>query len=601
MQDYLLFFVILYGISWYHELGVTALPGQGCDSFFCPDLDELWRFPGVLIDQFKGPPPAPPTTDDRTIYPQAPPPATKPDFELNILAPKPGPEECKAFANNADDSHNQASSWDDSLPGDSQSTNLRPCAEAVGQIIWPRGCGNTEQNERTAAILSGMDGRYESSTDPLCNVRGGVAFWFARLTPDQIKALQADTLGVKAVMANPPYDFGKVNIKLSTTGGDGVPASHKKKRGGLRRKRNLDPMRVVEQYTKDESLRFLSTAPGQPFSTRYSYFSEAGAGVNVYMIETGLNVELSEFDDSNVEYLYALDARRTKDDDPLSATTGWEDTVALYQDGTCVGSKILGASYGVAKRVNLFVVKTKPHLASFINAITLIINHIRATSSSYGATRRVVVNIRGGYQPSHSMDEKDLLVLAEMRKLFEELVVRFQVIVVVAAGEKVEGSSSINSYPALFALDFDILTVGAVIASASSSASSGQGKKNGQVWPWSRGWGGAADNSLDAATMFAPGDGWCVNHDGLHEWTAGQGISTAIVSALAAYFLSLPRLRSSIDPRGENLPRAMKRFFQRIGYARYDQGPISVWNGIDSEDGQLEFDIWIQPKGGFPN
>lgn len=92
--------------------------------------------------------------------------------------------------------------------GDSQSTNLPPCAEAIGQIIWPRGCGNTEQNERTAAILSGMDGQHKTSTDPLCNVKDGVLFWFARLTRDQIKALQADTLGVKAVIANPSYDFG---------------------------------------------------------------------------------------------------------------------------------------------------------------------------------------------------------------------------------------------------------------------------------------------------------------------------------------------------------------------------------------------------------
>lgn len=38
--------------------------------------------------------------------------------------------------------------------------------------------------------------------------------------------------------------------------------------------------------------------------------------------------------------------------EPLSAT---EDTVALYQHGTCLGSKIFGASY-VAKSVKLFVV-----------------------------------------------------------------------------------------------------------------------------------------------------------------------------------------------------------------------------------------------------
>lgn len=78
------------------------------------------------------------------------------------------------------------------------------------------------------------------------------------------------------------------------------------------------------------------------------------------MIETGLN-RVSEFYESQIEYLYALDATQSEIDEPLPATG---DTVALYQDGTCVGSKILGVSYGVAKRVKLFVVKTKPHMAS---------------------------------------------------------------------------------------------------------------------------------------------------------------------------------------------------------------------------------------------
>lgn len=570
MQGHLILAAVVYGIC-YKPVVVSALPGQGCDTLFCPDLDDLWRLPGVLIDQFKGSPSPP---DDGTFYPQDPP-ATAPDFELDIVAPKPGQDECKAFASDSQ-SQSQAS-WDSQ--GGSESTNPRPCDAAVGQLIWPRGCGNTEQNERTTAILSGMDGRYETSIDPLCEVKGGVSYWFARLTQDQIKALEADTTAIKAVMPNPPYDFGKVNMKLSPAG---APASNKK-RSHLKKRL---PVEVVEQYTKDESLRFLSTAPGQPYSTRYNYFSEAGAGVNVYMVDTGLNY-ISEFGGCRIEWLYALDSSRSETDEPLSATG---DTAALYQDGTCVGSKILGVSYGVAKRVNLFVVKTKPHLASFVNAITLIINHIRTTWPTQVPRGRVVVNIRGGYQP-RTVEEKQILV-AEMEKYFRELVVGIQVIVVVAAGENIEGSSpiasSIDTYPALFAENLYILSVGAVMASASSP-------QNGQLWPWSKG----SDMSALAARVYAPGDGWCVNHNGLEEWTAGQGISTAIVSGLVAYFLSLPDLLASLRPY-ENLPKAIVTFFQKIGYVRSKGGPVSVWNGIDSEDSELKFDNWVQPSGGFP-
>lgn len=182
------------------------------------------------------------------------------------------------------------------------------------------------------------------------------------------------------------------------------------------------------------------------------------------MVDTGLN-HLSEFDGCQIEWLYALDATRSETDEPISATG---DTVALYQDGTCVGYKILGALYGVAKRVKLFVVKTKPRLASFVNAITLIINHLRATWPTRIPRGQVMVNIRGGYQP-RTKEEKQILV-AEMEKYFRELVVRIQVIIVVAAGENAEGDnpieSNIDTYPAFFANNFYMLTVGAVMASA---------------------------------------------------------------------------------------------------------------------------------------
>ena len=70
---------------------ISALPGQGYNTLFCPDLDELLHLPGVLIDEFRG---SSTPTKNRTLYPQALP-ATEPDFELNIVAPRPGHNKCK--------------------------------------------------------------------------------------------------------------------------------------------------------------------------------------------------------------------------------------------------------------------------------------------------------------------------------------------------------------------------------------------------------------------------------------------------------------------------------------------------------------------------
>lgn len=70
--------------------------------------------------------------------------------------------------------------------------------------------------------------------------------------------------------------------------------------------------------------------------------------------------------------------------------------------------------------------------------------------------------------------KKKFFLVAEIEKFFHELDGPIQAVVVVAAAENVEGSSgpietSINSYPALLSRDFYILTVGAVMASASGS------------------------------------------------------------------------------------------------------------------------------------
>ena len=102
-----------------------------------------------------------------------------------------------------------------------------------------------------------------------------------------------------------------------------------------------------------------------------------------------------------------------------------------------------------------------------------------------------------------------------------------------------------------------------------------------------------------SARLFAPGYGWCVNHAGVDEWTAGQGISTAIISGLAAYFLSLPDLNREFK-KNPNLPAAVLGFMLRIGYERAVEGPSSVWNGIDSTDSQQFYSDWLGPKGGFP-
>ena len=71
-------------------------------------------------------------------------------------------------------------------------------------MIWLTDCGNTAQNDKMAAILSGMDSQFGAVVDPLCEVQGGVMYWFAKLVTDQVTTIKAQTDAIKAVFANPP-------------------------------------------------------------------------------------------------------------------------------------------------------------------------------------------------------------------------------------------------------------------------------------------------------------------------------------------------------------------------------------------------------------
>lgn len=571
-NSHLILAILLYTI--YQE--VSTLPDNSCESESCWNLDPLW---GALIQQFKSFP-----GDDRKLdLPQAPPeapPVWDPDIELQVVAPSLQPDECKVY--NAADSLSSSSSEEDNSGG---GTNIRQCEQAVAQMIWPTDCRNTEQNDKMAAILSGMDGQFGAVVDPLCEVKDGVMFWFAKLVTDQIATIKAQTDAIKAVFANPPYNFGKINLKLGEAEAGAFPAFQRKRSAAVLKKRTQ--AKVVEQRTNDDSLRFLSTAPGKPYSKKYSYFSGSGEGVVIYMIDTGLS-RSREFQGSSIRWLYAVGSLRSENDQPPPISSR-EPSTALYQDGTCVGSKILGRSKGVAKNAQLVVVKTRPNLVSFASAVALIIEDIRVTMGPGSTARgRVVVNIRGGYI-ARTIEERITLVEG-MKQMFDELVVSIQAIVVVSAGENLPDSPSgvIDSYPALYSMDFCVFTVGAVIASAAN-------QQIGQYWPWTK---GLKSDSVPAQ-LFAPGDGWCVNRAGTEEWTAGQGISTAIISGLAAYFLSLPDLSQKFLRSGD-LPSAVLQFMQTIAYKRAVEGPPSVWNGIDSTDSQRFFNGWLRPKGGFP-
>lgn len=546
---------------------VSALPDQSCETFFCgSDLGGTLAGWLEWMTDFS-------TWDDRpnsktpTIpqFPKTPNdgganipgldnvPSTQADpIELFVTA-----DDCKADPNSP------------SSESEAASQNLGNCDVTTARLIWPARCDDTEQNTKTASTLAGMDNNFKTSKDPLCPLQGGVAFWLANITPPQSKALMQDAAAVRAVTANRPYkydDLSKVNSRVNKRQ---VPAadrqqSHLKKR---------DTLTVLKQSPADPSLAFLSTTQ-RPQGTlkspsTYSSFSNAGKGVRVYLIDSGLDYLNSEFDH--------LDYVDVDIDDPRLEWIYAEDVPAQKADmdhdghGTCLSSKIAGKSFGVAKEASLIIAKTNLSLGSFLDVLGKVVQHMKTRTDIWGWT---VVSIAAGWT---FVDPSNDLSVIKMKDYIATLANVYQAVVVVSAGPDYQNKfGNVNTYPALFSLDHDIITVGAV----RSTYLNDQGASYGQRYPWSRGG--------DALIVSAPGFGACstTNDVTINDWE-GASFAGAVVSGLVASFLSIPVLHNYFAAQA-SIPAAVRDYVEKMQRRRF-QAQLAVWNGLESDDINPEF------------
>ena len=542
---------------------VSALPKwlvgrQFCDTIACLP-DDWWVGPAGLAEGihewFDGfnPNPLQETSpnipkDGSQIVPA--PPIPEPDIDLEVIAPNQGPEEC-------------APSSPPDSQGSSDSTNQRPCVKATEQLIWPVSCEDTAQNSKTQQMLSVMDVGYRAIVDHMCPVNYGVFFWLAELTPEKIDLLKNGG-GVGSIVPNAPF-----RSEVISTGPAGGKAPASRKRSAMEKRATMN---VVKQETDDPSLAFLSSPPWKINSNAYAYFSQAGEGVRVYDIDTGFNAFEGEFGGLEVSWIHSPGSPGEENDD--SQVDGG------YLPGTCLISKIAGWQFGVAKRPKLTIVKVKPTIASFMEALMLIWVNLQSLSVTKGWT---VVNIAGGFKPSDEPSVEWEQTLERMRILLVNGIVEMHgTVVVCSSGADLENPySDMVHYPARIP---GIITVGSVLASNQAQPSGGavDTLRNGQQFPWSRG--------RNSVTLNAPGNGYCLYPDYQARLVQAPSLSSAIVSGLVAYFLSLPDLGPYFRQQSDT-PAVVATYLQRFSYKRF-QLQESVWNGLDSEQTRLEYARW---------
>lgn len=582
-------------VFYFRSESVSALPDQSCESFICgPDIEGTlggwleWMTNGWPGDD--KPNQNTPTTTPQQL-PQSPKddgankpylddvPSTQEDaIEIFVTAE----EDCKANSNSPN------------FQSDAASQNLQYCSVATARLIWPARCDDATQNIKTASIIGGMDNNFKTSKDPLCPLPGGVAFWLANITPSQSKALMQDAAAVRAVTANRPYkndDLRKVSSSRANEG-QVLPGADYPKKSRLRKR---DRLTVVKQSPADPSLAFLSTTRRLPQGGgtskpryTYSFFSYAGKGVRIYLIDSGLdylNFEFDHLEDLNAELYPRLEWIFAED---VPAQKGDMDRDS---HGTCLSSKIAGKYCGVAKEASLVMAKTSLSLGSFLDALGKIIQHIQTRMDTWGWT---VVNISAGWTFS---DPSSDLNAIKMRDYIVALTTLYQVVIVVSAGPDHQNNyGNINTYPALLSLEHNIITVGAV----RSTHINDQGASYGQRYPWSRGG--------NALTVSAPGFGTCstTNDVTLNDWE-GASFAGAVVSGLVATFLSIPILHNYFATQ-PSIPAAVRDYVEKMQRRRF-QAQLAVWNGLedddvrnnpefgtgDPEDGSIPLWQWIPP------
>lgn len=463
-----------------------------------------------------------------------------------------------------------------------------------------------------------MNPKLLTQRHPRCGKKNeGVFFWLAWLTPGQVETLRTDRLGVESIVANieaeGPYtvldpraqsndpDFTKALL---------VPKTRKRSSRGVEKRSKVN---VVEQPGADLSLNFLSTAPGKQMHSTYKYFAQAGAGVTVLVIDTGLGRTSSDIGRARIiDRIYAVDI----------SVDSRESDLSTERVGTCVAQKIGGVTFGVAKKAKLVIVTAKPNYGSVISALAEVIYYLDGVRDRLKQKTRgwTVINLRMSFSPNTR--EQEAIVSQRFKELLEPLVNDHQAIVVTtaaaaAAGEAADGGdpnnfnnptsndNNIKTYPATLSLTHDIVVVGAVLVSSKDPYQNTNGISS---YPSSLS--SAFRGEQQQNIIYAPANGLCDRAISISipsSSTSSSILSTAIVSGLVAYFLSLPDLANNkFRKGGVNTPTAVIEYLQQMSYSRGRGGeggggrvlvPAAVWNGLDAEDARPFYKDWY---GTFP-
>ena len=406
------------------------------------------------------------------------------------------------------------------------------CKVGTSKIIFAGDCGNDAQNAAIGQLLTKTvySGVISTIVDDDC----GILFWAGVFTEESAETIRK-TNGVLGVESDIPlYDasskeLGKVKSKKRHSG---------ESENRIRKRDTL----ITQPPPVSTDLSFVSNPPNH-IGDGYVYYSAAGEGITVYVIDSGVDALNKDFSSGVIKrWIYTSTVPKT------------EPEMDVEGHGTCVASKVAGIEYGVAKKALLIMVKIAKVCHSLLEAFVRILNDIRRRKKAgENIAGYSVITIQ---QQTGAGRKVSKLTTTLMKILLSTIMEKYAVVVVCAAGND---AREVDSLPSSFSPMLPLIVVGGVDPDT-------------------------GDRTMDsnfglAVTVSAPGEVVCASpRDGSGWAKQGTSFAAPAVAGLVAYFLSLPDVGPTLRQTPGLIPQVVKQYIMETAYIRPDATDKAIWN-----------------------